>query len=74
MSSRLDEANAKVAFYFRISRIKKLLLKTHLREKTIIFHLMTSGAKTIDLRSNMIEKRYPGVRRVPRCFLRILFR
>ena len=32
---------------------------------------MTSEAKPIDLRSNLIEKRYRGLRRVPLCFFRI---
>ena len=37
-------------FYFRISHIKKVINeKPYLSMKIIIFHLMTSGAKTIDL-------------------------
>ena len=33
--------------------------------KTIIGHLMTSGVKTIDLRSNLIEKRYQDIKKAP---------
>ena len=40
--------------------------------KTIFLHLMPSGAKTIDLRSNLIEKRYRGMKRAPKYFPRIL--
>ena len=47
---------------------KKLLTKNHLREKTIIFPLMTSGAKTIDLRSILREKRHRSMRRATQCF------
>ena len=42
-------------------------MKNHLREKRV-FHLMGSGAKPTDLRSNMIEKRYRGIRRAPHFF------
>ena len=35
--------------------------------KTITFHLMTSGAKTVYLRSNLIEKRYRGMKRALQC-------
>ena len=37
--------------------------------KMIIFHLMTSGAKVVDLRSNAIEKNYWGMKRAIRYFL-----
>ena len=32
------------------------------------FYLMTSGAKIIGLRSNLIEKLYRGMKRVLQCF------
>ena len=38
----------------------------------IFFSLMTSGVKSIDLRSNLIEKRYRGMKRAIQCFFRIL--
>ena len=38
--------------------IKKVINEKQSQWKTIIFLLMTSGAKTIDLRSNLIKKRY----------------
>ena len=31
---------------------------------------MPSGAKHIDLRSNLIEKRYLGMKQTPQCFFR----
>ena len=43
-------------------------MKTISVKKTIIFHLMTSGAKTTDLRSNVIEKRYRGIRELSNTF------
>ena len=58
-------------FYLRISIIKKVINEKRSRCKTIIFSLMTSGAKTIDLRSNLSEKRYWGLKRATRCFFRI---
>ena len=36
------------------------------------FHLMTFGAKTIDLRSNLIGKRFRGMRRAPNASFVIL--
>ena len=39
--------------------------------KMINFSLMTSGANTIDLRSNLSEKRYCGMKRATQCFFRI---
>ena len=58
-------------FYFRISIIKKVITEKQSSGKTEIFSLMTSGAKTIDLRSNLSEKRYWGLKRATRCFFRI---
>ena len=40
--------------------------------KTIIFHLMTSGAKTVDRRSNLIEKLYRGMKRAAHFLFQIL--
>ena len=42
-------------FYFHVSDIKKVINGEQFVWKTIIFHLMTSGTKTVDLRSNLIE-------------------
>ena len=36
------------------------------------FDWMTSEAKTVDLRSNPIAKRYWGMKGAPHCFFRIL--
>ena len=41
-------------------------MKNHIRRKC--FSFMTPEAKTIDLRSFPIEKRYRGMKRTPRCF------
>ena len=43
-------------------------MKNHLGENDI-FYLMTSGAKPIDIRLNLIEKRYRGMKRAPNAFL-----
>ena len=59
-------------FYFRISVIKKVIHGKPTPCQKICFSLMTSGVKSIDLRSNLIEKRYRGVKRAIRCFFRIL--
>ena len=45
--------------------------KNHLSENDK-FYSMTPGVKTIDLRSNLIEKRYRGMKRALQCFFRIL--
>ena len=42
-------------------------MKNHYVEN-ITSHLMTSGAKTVDLTSNLIEKRYWGMKRAIQCF------
>ena len=57
--------------HFRISYIKKVINEKPSPWKTITFSLMTSGAKTIDLRSNLSEKRYRGNKRATQCFFRI---
>ena len=54
-------------FYFRISHIKKAINENHLR-KNDDFHLTTSGAKTIHLRSNLI-KNVTGHEESLQCFL-----
>ena len=59
-------------FYFRIFDIKKVINEIPSQWKMAIFHLMTSGAKTIDLRSNLIEKRYRVMIRASKCFFLIL--
>ena len=51
---------------FYISHIKKVINEEPSPRKTT-FHLMTSGAKTVDLRSNRIEKRYWGIKRAIQC-------
>ena len=43
-------------------------MKNHFRKKRQFFHLMTSVAKTIDIRSNLVEKRYRGMRRALQYF------
>ena len=66
-SNRLDEANAMVPLSFSyLSYQKKLSMKNHLRKKTMIFHLVTSGAK-IDDRLSLIEERYRGMKRALQC-------
>ena len=59
-------------FYFRISQIKKSYEWKTISLKTTIFHLMAYGAKTIDLRSNLIGERCRSMRRASQCFFRIL--
>ena len=44
-------------------------MKGHRREKHYFFHLMTSAAKVADFRSNLIEKRFWGMKRAIQCFL-----
>ena len=56
-------------FYLRISHIKKEVINEKPSPwKRHFFLLMTAGAKTIDLRSNLMGKRYRGMRRAPQCF------
>ena len=55
-----------------VSRILKGINEKTLPGKTIIFPLMTSGAKTIDLRSNLIKKTLPGHEEGSPMLLRIL--
>ena len=59
-------------FYFRISVIEKVIHGKPTPCQKIFFSLMTSGVKSIDLRSNLIEKRYRGMKRAIQCFFRIL--
>ena len=55
-------------FFYCISHSKKEKKEKPSLWKTIIFHLMTSGAKTVNLRSNLIETRYWGMERAIHCF------
>ena len=55
-------------FYFRVSDIKKVINENPSLWKTIIFHFMTSGTKTVDLRSNLIGKRHRNKKRALQCF------
>ena len=55
-------------FYFHNSHIKKDIKEKNIFVKNDIFHLMTPGAITIDLSSNLIAKCYRGMRRAPKCF------
>ena len=55
-------------FYFRISHIKKVINEKPSPWKTTTFHLVTSGVKTMNLRSSLIEKRHQGMKRAPQCF------
>ena len=64
-SDPVDEANTMVPFLFSHH---KLLVKSHLRKKTIIFNWATSGATTIESRSNLIEKSYRSMKRTPQSF------
>ena len=41
--------------HFHVSRIKKVIDEKSFPWKAIIFHLMTSGIKTVEHRSNLIE-------------------
>ena len=70
--NRLGKTNTMVSFLFSYVFYKKLINEKPSPWKTIIFHLMTSVTKTIDLRSKLIEKRYQCIRRAPQCLLRIL--
>ena len=56
ISNRLDEKNTMVSFLFSdLPCKKKLLMKKTSQWKQHSFHLMTSGAKTIGLRSNLTK-------------------
>ena len=57
---------------FRISHIQKVNNEKPSPWKTMLFHLMASGAKTIDLRSSLIGKHHRGMKRAPQHFFRIL--
>ena len=54
-------------FYFRVSHIKEVINEKPSPWKTIIFHLVTSRAKTVDLGSNLINKYSWGMKRAIRC-------
>ena len=58
-------------FHFRISRIKNVINKKRLPEN-YMFSLMTSGGKTLELRSNLIAKRCKNTKRAHHCFFQIL--
>ena len=58
--------------HFHISHIKKVINEKTSPWKTIAVHLMTTGDKIIDLRWNLIEKCYRGMKRTPQCVFRIL--
>ena len=61
-----------VFFIFVSLMSKKLLMKNHFREKNINFSLTDLWAETFGLTSNLIERRYRGMRRATKCFCRIL--
>ena len=57
-----------MSFCFRISHISNVINEKPSPWKTTIFYLMKSGAKTIDLSSNLIWKCYRDMRRAPQYF------
>ena len=59
-------------FHFRISTIKKVINEKRSPWKTNFFSLMTSGVKTIELMSNLSEKRYLSIKRASQCFFGFL--
>ena len=70
-SNGLGDANAMVhdgVIFIFVSDIKKVINEKTVSAKTISLHLMISLAKTIDLRSSLIEKRLRGTKRTPHCF------
>ena len=68
-SNQFDKANTMVSLSFSyLSYQKSYQLKlSHL--KTIIFHWMTSGVKTVDMRSNLIKKPCLDIKRALHFFL-----
>ena len=65
--NQLDEANTMIIIFIFVSYQKPISVKT------VTFHLLTSGAKTIELRSNLIEVPYRGMKRAPQCFFFRIF-
>ena len=61
-----------IIFIFVSLNPKKLANEKPSPWNTIIFHLMTSGAKTVDLRSNLFEKCSWGMEIAIQCFFYIL--
>ena len=55
-SNRLDKANTMAPLSFSYLSYQISYQLKFISLKTIIFHLMTSTAKTVDLMSNLIEK------------------
>ena len=62
-----------IIFIFVSLISKKVINEKSSPWKTTIFHLMTSGAKIIDIRSNLIEERSRGIRRASQHFFFELF-
>ena len=58
VSNRLDESNTMLSFLFSCLSYKKAINEKPYPWKTINFHLMTSGARPVDLRSNLNGKLY----------------
>ena len=67
VSNWLDETNATVSYYFLYLYNQKSSEWKTISVKTEIFHLMTSGAKSTDLRFSLIKKRYRGMKGAPQC-------
>ena len=68
VSNQLDEANTMVSFLLGYLPYQKFINEKPSPWKTTAFHLMTSGAKTFDLRSILNGKCYRCMRRTPPCF------
>ena len=56
--------------FWYLSFQKKVINKKHIPENDMFF--TTSGAKTIELRSNLIAKRCKNMKRAHHCFFQIL--
>ena len=74
VSNRLERGAHDGAIFILVSLIskKKILMNNYLREKRQSFIWCFFGAKTADLRSNLIGNRCRGMRRAPQCFFQIL--
>ena len=70
-SNRLDKANTMAPLSFSYLSYQISYQLKFISLKTIIFHLMTSTAKTVDLMSNLIEKPCRSIERAFQCFFLI---
>ena len=66
-SNRLDKSNTMAPFSFSYLSYQISYQLKFISLKTIVFHLMTYTAKTVDLMSNLIEKPCRSIERAFQC-------